>query len=515
MIFRILVVDDEATMRKGITNFMNWDSLNCQVVGSAENGIVAMDFLKKNDVDIVLTDIKMPGADGLELARFIHNEYPHIKVIILTAYADFEYAKAAIKYNVVSFIVKPTNKTDLFDAVKKAQEQIIISRNHSSVAKEEIAFLRDQLLREMTTMPYAPSFVKRLSKLSLNLNNYYVAAFQLVPLENDIAALKKIIIDEKKNAYCYRYNNLIITIYFLDNFEEQIPEYIIQNCQEISTITEMLDSKHVAIGISHCHQNASDFRSAVAEAIHALTQSFYSEKNIFLFSDYIKSSDYDLTAENSFDLFQFENHLFNRLFEDAEQVLKNIFSKFRNNFVSSSETKNICFQIYYICYRVLKKKDAIPPSSELLTKIQSAPDIFILENAVNELLQYTKNQFSGSNSAQNRIIENTIKFIHQNLASVLSLEIIAENLHISASHLSRTFKKYCDESLTEYINKTRIEKAKEYLKDSTMLTYEIANQVGYNDATYFSSIFKKHTGFSPSEYRQKYAHHQDSSKQKK
>lgn len=277
----------------------------------------------------------------------------------------------------------------------------------------------------------------------------------------------------------------------------------------------MLDSKHVAIGISHCHQGASDFRSAVAESIHALTQNFYSEKNIFLFSDYVKSTDYDLTAENTFDLFQFENHLFNRLFEDAEQVLKSIFSKFRSNFISSIETKNICFQIYYICYRVLKKKEALPPSSELLSKIHSAPDIFILENTVNELFQYTKNQFIGSNSTQNKIIENTIKFIHQNLDSVLSLEIIAENLHISASHLSRTFKKYCDESLTEYINKTRIEKAKEYLQNSTMLTYEIANQVGYNDATYFSSIFKKHTGFSPSEYRQKYAHHQNSSVQKK
>ena len=293
MIFKILVVDDEATMRKGITNFMNWDSLDCQVVGAVENGLAAMDFLKNSDVNIVLTDIKMPGADGLELARFIHDEYPQIKVIILTGYADFEYAKTAIKYDVVSFIVKPTNKRDLFDAVKKAQEQIIISRNRSSIAKEEIAFLRDQLLLEMTTMPYVPSFVKRLSKLNLSLNDYYVAAFQLVPLENDITALKKIIIDEKKNAYCYRYNNLIITIYFLEKFEGQIPEHILQNCQEISTITEMLDSKHVAIGISHCHRGAADFRSAVAESIHALTQNFYSEKNIFLFSDCVESSEYD------------------------------------------------------------------------------------------------------------------------------------------------------------------------------------------------------------------------------
>lgn len=507
MTFKILVVDDEATMRKGITNFIKWNSLDCQVVGAVENGLAAIRFITDNDVDIVITDIKMPGADGLELSCFIYEKYPQIKVILLSGYADFEYAKTAIKYNVSSFIVKPTNKEDLFDAVKKAQNQIVTSKNFFSIAKEERAFLRDQLFLEMTTVPYSPLFEDRLSKLELHLNHYYIAVFQFVPLENDIDTLKKVIIDEKENAYCYRYNNLIVTVYFLEEFQEKLPESIFKNCLEIRTIAETLDSKNVAIGISHCHRGVADFRFAVAEAIHALTQNFYSKENIFLFSDCTEYSDYDLTAENSFDLFQFENHLFNRLFEDAELKLKDMFSKFKSNFIPAVEAKHICSQMYYICYRILRKKDAVPPSSELLAKINASSDIFTLETTIHELIQYTRNQFAGSAGVQNKIIENTLKYIQQNLSAPLSLEVIAEHLHISAPHLSRTFKKYCDESLTEYINKARIEKAKDYLKDSSMLTYEIANQVGYNNTTYFSSIFKKYTGLSPSEYRQKYIQH--------
>ena len=97
MIFKLLVVDDEVTMRKGISNYMNWASIDCQVVGSASDGMEAIEFLKSQPVDIVITDIKMPAADGLEVARFVHEHYPMTKVIILTGYADFEYAQTAIK----------------------------------------------------------------------------------------------------------------------------------------------------------------------------------------------------------------------------------------------------------------------------------------------------------------------------------------------------------------------------------------------------------------------------------
>ena len=122
-------------MRKGISNFMDWDSIGCEVAGTASDGLEAIQFLRHNHVDIVITDIKMPEADGLAVAKFVFENLPDVKVILLTGYADFKYAQTAIQYNVSDFILKPTNKKDLFSSVKTAQQKIIAARRHTSFAR--------------------------------------------------------------------------------------------------------------------------------------------------------------------------------------------------------------------------------------------------------------------------------------------------------------------------------------------------------------------------------------------
>lgn len=156
----------------------------------------------------------MPDTDGLEVARYVYKNCPDTRVIILTGYAEFEYAQTAISYNVSSFIIKPMNKKELLESVQSIQKQLITSKKRSSIEKEEYAFLKEQLLQDMTRLPYSSSFEKRMKDLDLHLQNYYIVCFQLSSDKKDISLLKEIIITEKKNAYCYRYDDLIITIYF-------------------------------------------------------------------------------------------------------------------------------------------------------------------------------------------------------------------------------------------------------------------------------------------------------------
>ena len=165
MIFKILIVDDEMTMRKGLSNYMNWASIDCQVTGTASDGMEAMEFLQKNPVDIVITDIKMPVADGLEVARFVYEQKLPAKVIILTGYADFAYAQTAIRYQVTSFILKPTNKKELFAAVQEAQKQLIVSQQQESIAKDGLFFLKDQVMQELTEHTCTEDLKERLSKI--------------------------------------------------------------------------------------------------------------------------------------------------------------------------------------------------------------------------------------------------------------------------------------------------------------------------------------------------------------
>ena len=501
MTFKLLIVDDETTVRKGLTNFMNWSSIECEVIGNASDGGEAIEFLKKNPVDIVITDIKMPDTDGLEVARYVYKNCPDTRVIILTGYAEFEYAQTAISYNVSSFIIKPMNKKELLESVQSIQKQLITSKKRSSIEKEEYAFLKEQLLQDMTRLPYSSSFEKRMKDLDLHLQNYYIVCFQLSSDKKDISLLKEIIITEKKNAYCYRYDDLIITIYFLETVTDSVPKYILSNCHEIIDIAYTLDSYVITAGISRCHTTPSSFGLAVSEAICSLRSLFYSEDSIALCEASMTTSECDLTAENSLDLFQFEGSLHNWAFDDTENMINKIFLKFKNNFVDSWDAKNICSQIYYICSRTLIQKGGIALSSKHLACISRATNIFSLENAITALVKDTKELLLQSVGAHSQLTENTLKYIYSHLSDSLSLEIIAAALHVSPSHLSRTFKKECGDSLSEYINKTRVEKAKEYLANSDTLIYEVAEQTGYNDVAYFSAIFKKYTGKSPKDYR--------------
>lgn len=494
MTFKLLIVDDESTMRKGIAEFMNWNSIDCEVAGTANDGLEAIDFLKEHEVDIIITDIRMPEADGLYVARYVFENYPEKKVILLTGYADFEYAKTAIRYNVSAFILKPTNKKELFEAVQTAQNRLATSKRQLRIAKEEDAFLKEQFLQVMTDHSYRPSFDEKLRAYHISLDCYYVAAFRLIPYHDDISSLKKIIIDEKENAYCYRYNNLIITVYFDDDFDK-----ILQNCIEIEMIMRTLDSREISVGISPLHTAPSSFRQAVSEAIQALTFNFYAENNVSVFSPE-KMESCDLTAENSLDLFQFENLLLDWQFQEAEILLRNIFAKFKRNFVNAHDVKNICSQIYYICSRITIKKDLPALSPDHLTAIRGAGDIFALEQAVTGLFCAVRNSLHTS-TTQSLLAEKAMQYIEENISADLSLEQIADHLHISASHLSRTFKKAANISLTDYINQVRINRAKELLRGTDIYIYAISEMVGYHDATYFSSIFKKLAGVSPSEYR--------------
>lgn len=134
----------------------------------------------------------------------------------------------------------------------------------------ENAFLKEQFLQVMTDHSYRPPFEEKLQVYGICLDRYHVAAFQLIPYHDDISSLKKIIIDEKENAYCYRYNNLIITVYFDGNFDR-----ILQNCNEIETIMRTLDSREISVGISRLHTGPSSFRQAVTGLFFAIRDSLY------------------------------------------------------------------------------------------------------------------------------------------------------------------------------------------------------------------------------------------------
>lgn len=333
MIFHLLIVDDEATMRKGLSSFINWESIDCIVSGTACDGADAIKKMQETPIDIIITDIKMPGIDGLELSKYVYENHPEIAIILLSGYAEFEYARTAIQYNVSHFLLKPTSKDEIVAVVKDVQEKIIISKRKNLIAKNELAFLKEQILQELTCSGLTSDIMERLKKYGILLDAYYVAAFRLANASTDIKQLKENIIQQKANSYCFRYNNLILSVYYSDELS-----HVIENCGEIINISDQIYSMNISVGISQFHQGAEEFSTAASEAIYTLSLNFYSVSPIAVFDGQNNQAEYILSAEDTLSLYDLETSILQRDFPAAFSTVNALFIKLKSNFVNESDS---------------------------------------------------------------------------------------------------------------------------------------------------------------------------------
>lgn len=506
MIFHLMIVDDEAPIRKGISRFINWEAINCTIDCTASDGLEAIEKLKQLPIDIVITDIRMPEADGLYLAKYISEHYPGVKVIILTGYADFTYAQTAIQYNVSDFLLKPISKEQVITAVQNAQKKIISARQQRNMEQSDLAFLKDQLLQELTDHPDDEKLLSRLKEYGVSLDGCRVAAFQLLPPGGEIPVLKELAAAQPWEGCC-RYNNLVLGIYRAKTGEADSPEKpsvpaaLLAQCKDIQETARSMYGMEVSIGISGLHSSDTEYASAVSEAINVLTQNFYSPSSIACYNGSLPSwSGNALTAEEALSLNELETAIIGRDFSAATSVVNSMFIRMKSRFAKSADVKNICTMIYYIGIRALVKKGKTDISDTVIQKIERSTDIFELEAIVTEFLEYLEHMLVKEDGFS-KIVKQAMAYIDGNLTSSLSLDQIAGAIPINPSYLSRTFKKETGQALTEYINLARIERAKELLSDADSLSYEVAEQAGFHDPAYFSAIFKKYTGMSPKEYK--------------
>lgn len=511
MIFRLLIVDDEAPVRKGISRFINWEAIDCAIEDTASDGLEAIEKLRELSIDIVITDIRMPEADGLDLAQYISRKYPDIQVIILTGYADFTYAQTAIQYNVSDFLLKPISKEQVIKAVQNAQKKIIAARQTRRLEQTDLTFLKDQLLQELTDHPEDERLLQKLGEYGISLDCYYVAAFQIMSEDGEITALKELITAQHTEGCC-RYNNLILCIFRPEPQNPDNSKYPADRCCEIMEMAKSMYGMEVSVGISGLHRVRNEYALAIPEAIHALACNFYTAGGITCHSDATPSpGEAALTAEEALALNELETAMINRDFDTVAAVVNSVFVRMKSRFAKSADVKHMCAMIYYVGFRVLMKKgkdNAAKPSASqtgeldgrVIRKIESSGDIFELEVIVKDFLEYIKKNMA-STQAYSKIVQQAMAYIASHLPESLSLDQIAGEIPINPSYLSRTFKRETGHALTEYINVTRVERAKELLADGANLNYQVAEQVGFRDPAYFSSIFKKYSGMSPNEYR--------------
>ncbi len=504
--FKLFIVDDEPTIRKGLSQFIPWNNIDVEIVGEACDGASALKKIETLNPDIVITDIKMPNMDGIELSKMLFENYHGIKVIILTGYADFSYAQSAIRYDVTDFVLKPTPKDKIIAAVKGAQERILVERKQEYTLNGDLSILQEQVLEQLTRGLIESYLTEdRLRTYNVTLNYYYLIAFQISEYQaekkqSNILALKNMISILNKDGYCYFYdNNIVLSIFKTPQNESSLPKTILASCKEISDVVNNFSDTQVSIGVSLCHHGFAELSTAGFEVVQALSKHFFNGEDISFFSPSQKS-ERTVTTDQSFFLCGLESLFESYDFETINHNIRDFFTQQKIDVANAQDTVNICTQIYLISARVLSKNNRPALDSALNNLILESVSITELEKTVEKMILITEQNLRHTTQKTSEAVTQTREYIDLHYAENLHLSGIAGHVHINSQYLCRIFKKECGETINEYITKIRINRAKELLRNSNYLTYEVGEKVGFNDPAYFSSVFKKLTGISPKDY---------------
>lgn len=502
MIYHILIVDDETAIKKGLSMLIQKALPNCVIDGTASDGAEAIAIIKKSPPDIVITDIKMPVCNGLELSHFLFENYPDIKIIMLTGFADFAYAQTAIQYRVSEYLLKPTSKEKLVEAITKIQAEISAIRKNRGFLQKNTAVFLERALQEIASGSILDEYVSTIASCwPVDSSNYYCISFQSktqdVPSKGTITLIRNILEQQLQTSFIFRYSNAINCLYFTNSADSAL-----LFAQETVNLCNFLYSVSVSAGISRERIKLDEIPGASKEALTALMSNFFSGKNVGVFDSLNSELEHHTIPIYRTDLFTLEKALENMDFTSSKQIIHSIFDSFQPNHISSSQVKYVAGQIYYVLTRIILQNSLPEDKTEFLALLDKSTNAEKLRTYLLQMLSNIEQALKQAMKHTNQLIRNATGYISQHLSEDLALETIADAVNTNPSYLSRIFSKECGETITEYITRMRIEKAKELLRLSDYFIYQVSEATGFNDPTYFSTIFKKYTGLSPKEYKQ-------------
>lgn len=530
--YRILLVDDEALIREAVSDNVKWEQYGYELAGSCENGREALEFIEKNPVDVVLTDICMPYMDGMELSERLCEDYPAIKIIILSGYDDFDYAKKAIRYGVKEYLLKPITAEEMGDVLlalksemdkeRKAEQKL--SRLESAYRKGQKLLYSDALLHLIRGSKADEETRRELAKVGLALD---FAVYRVAVAELDIYVSSSALDEERKKESA-------LMAFVLHNISQEIVKRNMAGevCQGKDHRTYML----------LCSNRPMEFRQTVkkicSEIITQMNQIMHLEVNIGLGSYASELENIYKSYEEAEEALEYHyimggNHVMEietireeknqadvdkMLGDMALHVKENDRNKIQNDFAGMEEAlRECCYDrrsAGVVLQRVVEMLDELCRVSEMESGRRAACKEEILEKALNagELkdavdilesycLEVGEQLDNQKNIGGRKYAVMAMDYIEKNYGDCdLSLHSVCSYLNISTSRFSTIFKQATGTTFMDVLIGLRMQKAKELLAHTDMKNYEIAERVGFNDSHYFSIAFKKTTGKTPTEY---------------
>ena len=483
-LYKMILVDDEDDVRGRILSKIN-PELGFQVVGKAGNGYDALELIEEHRPHVVLTDIKMPFINGIELARTIRRDYPTTKVAFISGYDEFEYAREAIELKVVSYLMKPVTSQDIEDFLKKLKtsldQEFSFLQDTNSIEnryKESIPILVNSYLNSYIQQKELDTDdITKLEAYGLELsnNNYVVGSISMTG-ESNIEESKifiKTLVDKVFKNYDLSYNFITPdhVVFFVKDERLKAARELDLQLFEILKYAEEYRTLQIQIGISKVFSNFKEFPKKYLESNQAVRHSKYFNMGQIIYFEDIEDIEKRNIVINENELSEFEYQLKygNKL--EIRGILERLLHEFDSD------------ELVVLDHRILNLKMTnalLDFASSLNVKITEVSENYIFEtlNNINDAEEYINyvmslvvrtrelNVKSQVNKTE-KLIQDAVNYIETNYKDPnISLEIVSEYLNISVSYLSMLLKKLKGITFNKYLIEVRMEKAKELLKFS-------------------------------------------------
>ena len=540
---KIFLAEDEVVVRETIKRMIPWEELGFELVGEAADGEMALPLLIRQQPDLLITDIKMPFMDGLTLARLAKKEIPGLKVVILSGYDDFNYAKQAIGIGVEDYLLKPITKNALIERLSEIRSRY----EHEKTQKEYYEkFQREmQAYEKNSSRDFFEALVdgsmdmmevyKRAEKLGLDIvaEAYNVLIFTMncdedfsgqrdeySSWEAESLELLENFFAGHSSAMLFR-SNIFSYGVLLKGQRETIGENTRACVDEIRKILSRQDGRRewfLAVGQSV--ERLSQIQKSYHTASRAFSQRYLYDENI-LYYDEMETMEHpggqaetednaylqkvDVNALNPAILQKF---LSNGLQEETENFVKDYFYA-----IGQEPMESLVFRNYVILNVRFSVISFIKGLGCDTNEMESADTEEVLAESgknMESAIAYAKKMISqaieirdqNSGNKNRSILKTAVDFIDSHyMEEDISLNTVANVANVSSNHFSALFSQNMGQTFIEYLTTLRMNKAKELLRCTGMRSSEIAGEIGYKDAHYFSYLFKKTQGMTPSDYR--------------
>lgn len=530
----VLLADDEPMVIKGLTGVINWEELGFSICGQASNGEEALSLMALHAPDLLITDVRMPRMDGIELAARVREEYPRTAVIILSGYDEFDYAQSALKAGVSEYLLKPFKRNQLEETLRRIRQQLI-RRQKQQAAYENMQnelqryrpVLKNQFLAELAE-GYASDEApfKRLADLGTQLAG---GPYYLICVDADISRKLLLTREDADLMHVYQRDVLMLRLQDLGNtecFERENRWYFIieetpgeadfedaleQACREAIEAFSQISGFTISVGISAMYEELSELSLAKSDCSLALEYRLSSGGETCIWAAHTGAILGSAVPFNSIDLEGIFNNMRLLDINRVQELIQRQFGHLQKNNAPAGQFYSLSNLILLELYSLVSENsmenalgDKILGQLKETQQCKTADELLelCLDSARGTLDELKKHTSESSSEIAGQII----RYIDEHLAEDISLQTLAKHIHISRNYLCSLFKRELNETFVSYLTRVRMAKAKELLRDTNMRSYDIAYAVGYSDYVYFAQVFKKQVEMTTTEYREAFVH---------